>query len=235
MADWQYYKSGQQFGPVDEDALRGLMASGQLSPDDLVWNEELSDWVAIHSVPELAQCFEAQLEETEQASFACVRPVMNAFVDYDNTVVCTHTCRLPPVCFKCGQPATKYLPHNLHWYDRLVIGGISLLLALFNRRTAQIAIPLCDPHLRYYLRIRQFARIVGIVGAMGMLGAAVAMGFVRRRDEGVCVAIMGMGIVVMLVAVGIHAIGGRAARAKFIDTRSVHLLGAGGAFLRHIS
>ena len=41
MAQWHYYKSEQQFDPVDDDALRGLIASGELLPDDLVWNEEM--------------------------------------------------------------------------------------------------------------------------------------------------------------------------------------------------
>src|ERR1700722_16320718 len=39
MADWYYSKNGQQLGPIDWPALKQLADSGQLLPDDLVWQE----------------------------------------------------------------------------------------------------------------------------------------------------------------------------------------------------
>ena len=50
---WFYGQNGTQRGPVEADALRALVASGQLQPTDLVWREGMSDWVPAHTVPEI--------------------------------------------------------------------------------------------------------------------------------------------------------------------------------------
>jgi uncharacterized RDD family membrane protein YckC len=50
---WFYAQSGQQKGPVSGEALRELIASGQLRPADLVWREGMANWTALGSVPEL--------------------------------------------------------------------------------------------------------------------------------------------------------------------------------------
>jgi hypothetical protein len=46
MADaiWYYAIEDQEKGPVTAAQLKGLAASGQLNPDDLVWREGLDDW-----------------------------------------------------------------------------------------------------------------------------------------------------------------------------------------------
>lgn len=49
---WYYSKNGTQLGPVDESALRSKLASGELSPSDLVWREGLADWLPAARVPE---------------------------------------------------------------------------------------------------------------------------------------------------------------------------------------
>ena len=50
---WHYTKDGQQTGPVNADQLRQLVGSGQLGPDDYVWQEGTADWVKVSAVPEL--------------------------------------------------------------------------------------------------------------------------------------------------------------------------------------
>lgn len=55
MSDqWFYAQSGQQKGPISGEALRQLIASGQLRPTDLVWREGMANWTALQAVPELA-------------------------------------------------------------------------------------------------------------------------------------------------------------------------------------
>jgi hypothetical protein len=51
--DWYYAQGGRQRGPVSEQLVRQLAASGQLQPDDLVWYDGLKDWIAAASVPGL--------------------------------------------------------------------------------------------------------------------------------------------------------------------------------------
>lgn len=40
---WHYTVEGMQKGPVEESILRSLVASGEIGPDDYVWNEMMGD------------------------------------------------------------------------------------------------------------------------------------------------------------------------------------------------
>ena len=50
---WYYASSGVQNGPVSEEELRSLAASGRLLPTDLVWSAGMSGWQPAASVPGL--------------------------------------------------------------------------------------------------------------------------------------------------------------------------------------
>src|SRR5690606_8338634 len=50
---WHYGIGEEQYGPVTLLHLRGMVASGELTPDDVVWKEGLADWVAVSDVSEL--------------------------------------------------------------------------------------------------------------------------------------------------------------------------------------
>ncbi len=50
---WYYSKSGTQLGPVEEADLRSKLAIGEVSPNDLVWREGMTDWQPAAKVPEL--------------------------------------------------------------------------------------------------------------------------------------------------------------------------------------
>jgi hypothetical protein len=51
---WHYFQNGTTQGPIPEDQLRGLIASGALLPADQVWREGLEGWTPIQALPELA-------------------------------------------------------------------------------------------------------------------------------------------------------------------------------------
>jgi hypothetical protein len=51
---WYYARGGEQLGPVSADELKGKLASGELSPQDLVWTEGMGNWQAAASVPQFA-------------------------------------------------------------------------------------------------------------------------------------------------------------------------------------
>jgi GYF domain 2/Domain of unknown function (DUF4190) len=51
---WYYARGGEQLGPVSADELKGKLASGELSPQDLVWSEGMGNWQAAASVPQFA-------------------------------------------------------------------------------------------------------------------------------------------------------------------------------------
>ena len=48
--NWYYSAQGQQVGPVDENAFRELVASGQIQPATLVWHSELPNWKPLSEV-----------------------------------------------------------------------------------------------------------------------------------------------------------------------------------------
>ena len=50
---WYYSIGEEQCGPVTLLELRGLIASHQLLPEDLVWKEGFEDWMALQDVAEL--------------------------------------------------------------------------------------------------------------------------------------------------------------------------------------
>ena len=59
MADdaWYYAQNNQQLGPVTLEALRGMAASGQLAPDNLVWTQGMAQWLPARTVPEVSDAF----------------------------------------------------------------------------------------------------------------------------------------------------------------------------------
>jgi TM2 domain-containing membrane protein YozV len=44
---WYYQQGSNRMGPVDEAAIRGLLTSGQISIDTLVWTTGMSNWVPL--------------------------------------------------------------------------------------------------------------------------------------------------------------------------------------------
>lgn len=52
-ADW-YYAVGQEHeGPISYESLRGYLESGIVSPETLVWTEDMADWVRLDQHQEL--------------------------------------------------------------------------------------------------------------------------------------------------------------------------------------
>jgi len=44
MRSWFFVRDGKQHGPVPEDDLHEMLASGALSPDALVWTADMNEW-----------------------------------------------------------------------------------------------------------------------------------------------------------------------------------------------
>ncbi len=42
--EWYYTKSGQRFGPIDDEQLRQILASSEGQSIDLVWKKGMADW-----------------------------------------------------------------------------------------------------------------------------------------------------------------------------------------------
>lgn len=53
MGDWFYAQHNQQQGPVSIETLRGMLAGGTLSPQDLVWTQGMPDWLPASEIADL--------------------------------------------------------------------------------------------------------------------------------------------------------------------------------------
>jgi uncharacterized membrane protein len=54
MTQWKYMNGGQQYGPVDTDAIISLLRSGTLKPDTQVMKEGGLNWAPASAFPEFA-------------------------------------------------------------------------------------------------------------------------------------------------------------------------------------
>ena len=50
---WHYVQNGASAGPVPEEQLKVMIATGALKPTDLVWSEGMAQWTAAQALPEL--------------------------------------------------------------------------------------------------------------------------------------------------------------------------------------
>ena len=87
---WYYAQSGQQRGPVELAELQGLLASGQLAAQDLVWTEGMAQWQPAAGVPQVMPTAPAaaippvpqpQAQTVQPAPF--VAPYQSAYQPYE--------------------------------------------------------------------------------------------------------------------------------------------------------
>lgn len=118
---WHYTVATEQYGPVTLLELRGMVASGQLTPDDVVWKEGMADWIPLRDVPELQ---------------AAVRPSAAALGAASMQTFC-YACGSPSdpraeLCPKCGVRQTPGGPPGPH----AVASGAVVKYAGFWKRLA---------------------------------------------------------------------------------------------------
>jgi hypothetical protein len=70
---WYYLHAGESRGPLDEEAFRKLIAQGTVTPESLVWNESLPNWVPWREVAPAASA--VTLPDTAAACAICHQPV----------------------------------------------------------------------------------------------------------------------------------------------------------------
>jgi len=54
MAEWYYGKEGQQYGPIEEAALRDRIAAGEVSKSDLIWTDGMVEWTPLGKVSQFS-------------------------------------------------------------------------------------------------------------------------------------------------------------------------------------
>ena len=64
VRQWHYLKGGQQYGPIAESDLLAMSESGKLTPDTMVWNDELENWIPACEVNGLVSVVEPLAQPT---------------------------------------------------------------------------------------------------------------------------------------------------------------------------
>lgn len=54
MSEWYYGREDQQYGPIDDASIKARIATGEVSPHDLVWKEGMEKWLPLSQVSELS-------------------------------------------------------------------------------------------------------------------------------------------------------------------------------------
>jgi hypothetical protein len=148
-----------------------------------------------------------------------------------DVLVMERSAMLPDRCVKCNAPANGYkLWRNLSWhspvYFLLVLLSplIYIVVALIVRKTATIAIGLCETHRK--------KRRTMIAVAWLLFLASIASFFVAVQfDPPIGPSIVIAGIVVMLTSLVMAAMISQIVKPVNIDYRFVRLRGVGADFL----
>ena len=99
--DWYYSRGGDQQGPVAASVLHQMIGTGELSLNDQVWKDGMSDWRPAGQVPELSAQVQPGSSGHPQAGGA--GPIGGGF-----TAFCTSCGQQIPreaeICVHCGVP-----------------------------------------------------------------------------------------------------------------------------------
>ena len=67
---WYYAKEDQQYGPISQSEMRGLLDAGAVQPSDMVWREGLKDWTPAADVSEFGLVYKAPISPPLAPSIA---------------------------------------------------------------------------------------------------------------------------------------------------------------------
>jgi hypothetical protein len=96
--------------------------------------------------------------------------------------------RLPPVCMRCGEPATNYRDKKFQWHPPWVaitiLAGllVYIILAIILTKRMIVSAPLCDRH-RYHWAKRTTFILLGLLAVIvGVVVAAIVSSSPRNQD-----------------------------------------------------
>jgi uncharacterized RDD family membrane protein YckC len=89
---WYYAKGDEKFGPVTESELSDWASKGDITPDTLVWNETMTDWVRFAEVSESvspSNDAESQSREAKTSCSMCGKMFAESdLIAFENLKVC---------------------------------------------------------------------------------------------------------------------------------------------------
>lgn len=143
---------------------------------------------------------------------------------------------LPPVCARCGEPATGTRSHDFLWHQPIIFFALIccfplyVVLALVNRKRMNVALPVCDRHRGMWVR-RQVALVAGVVSMFAGVSFGAAFGQeidrVLNFDSTAPIAVFG-GVLAGVFLIAIAGLG--SIRPTRISAESITLAGVSPVF-----
>jgi hypothetical protein len=147
---------------------------------------------------------------------------------------------LPPVCIRCGKPATVFrsirLAWSPEWMHLLLVGTFVpfVVLALLSRKRMRLNAPFCDAHRNYWRNRRLMTTVAFVIpfSGLGMLFLAFGNAGLPSRLQSPFVWAWGLSVAWLLLFTGLRLITLRASR---IDEDSIELVGAASEFVERLA
>lgn len=73
---WFYADNGKQIGPVDDDKWASLISDGTITPETLVWQKGMADWVSFSNLPAASPAGGSARVATAPGASAVLTPTM---------------------------------------------------------------------------------------------------------------------------------------------------------------
>jgi hypothetical protein len=108
--NWYYTKNGQRYGPVPDDRLRQMAATGELQPADMLWKEGMAQWVPAHAIQGLMAGAPGTKAMTPQPL-----PPTSAATTYRSGPVHQPAVDAPPVAASAGDMVKMHLRRAFTW------------------------------------------------------------------------------------------------------------------------
>ncbi len=99
LMNWYYVEAGEQAGPVNDAQLQGMVQSGRIQSDTLIWREGMPDWLPYREVMPAARPAEAPVPKVVSPVPAAVvsAPVPSASSEPVPEAVCAQCSNMFPV------------------------------------------------------------------------------------------------------------------------------------------
>lgn len=257
---WFYERNGAQAGPVSQETLLQMAATGEVNQGTRVWCAGMTDWAPLQSLfnvlasptaapgrrcEECGQVFPASqiLELRGHAVCAGCKPVVlqkmaegvaatgggDGVWRSGKKVVFRSGAPMPPVCVKCGAPATTRMPRTLYWhqpwvYVLIVISVlVYIIVAVIVRKSARVEVPLCQEH--------RSRRTKGVLATWLLFFLMIGLIITAAAQEN---ALFGVGAFAAMVAAIVVGVRSRILTPTFIDERVAHAKGCCEAFLQRL-
>lgn len=256
--EWYYAKAGKQIGPVSQQQLSALGASGEITGETLVWRDGMSGWQKYETVtpPPLptpgsgTQCSNCHktFPEADLIRFgpqlicaSCKPAFLQRFKETgalssgnlwrsESKLVMTHDAALPDRCIKCNQPANGYRLKRKLFYHHPAIYLVLLLNILIYAIVASIAGKRATIYVGLCEAHRR-KRWTGIAIGWGsfVVGLLIAIGGGMSMKEPGVPILLGISLLLVGGIAGIVISG--IVRPKKIDPQYIHVAGACDEYL----